>query len=388
MTSFNQEEHKIIERLQQLPMIKDRLSKEDIYQRASQQIQQPSPTKWPQRLIPILSSVAVIALLIVIIPTMFINTNQQTSDQAKDMVFESSQSDHNGLSIASDAESGTSEESLKDQAIEYSLNTLQHVVLDLADDQALVYGAVPDQQAQYLIPISQIVLEDHDYNEAIQSLYDQFQTQIWQDAINVVQGIQFEMNVDERQVIVHVPDDFSLGDGSAIPSLFEDILAFMFTPYGIDQAIFRSDAGIGVELGPYGLITEMNLVMPVANYKRYEVEAFNQTFLIPIPQDEASLEEALHDLKIRDEAFDVYETIPEEIEFTVSTTEDQVIVEFEPFKEPYFEQELMLMIESILLTAKSYGYESVSFRQLMVDQIGPYQLTEPIHVPLAANPIY
>lgn len=388
MKSFDHEEKQIIAKLKQLPMIEDKLSKEEVFQRASQKSQQQNPVTRPIKLVPIISTLAVITILLVMVPSLLISNQEQTSEQSGDVLFESSTTsgEQESVSIASDQDSKSAndaaEESVESLAYEH-----RHVIQEIGENEAIVYGAVPDQQAQYIIPFSMVVPQDLPINDAIFALYTRFVDNVWQGGLNLFQDVQFEIDQEAGQVVLHFPQNYSIGDGSAIPGLFRHILSAMFRPYGIDTAIFQTEDDEGVDLGPYGVMSEEDLPQMFANYKLYDLAEVNHTFLIPIPQENESIEEALTDLKQRDEDFDVYETIPEQIDFTVDSAGSELILEFEPFTEPIEEDKLMTMTESILLTAKSYGYDTVSFNQLPMERIGPYQLTAPINVPLAINPI-
>jgi hypothetical protein len=57
---------------------------------------------------------------------------------------------------------------------------------------------------------------------------------------------------------------------------------------------------------------------------------------------------------------DVEITFPDSIKLSADDTED------------------LMMIDAILLTAESYGFESVKFNNTKLDSIGPYKLNEEI----------
>src|SRR5699024_5854799 len=87
---------RIIEKLNQLPMVDDNLDKDELYQRISRQLHNTQPKSHPsKRLIPILSTVLVVALLFIIVPS-FINTenmesqNDVVENETYDMASESS----------------------------------------------------------------------------------------------------------------------------------------------------------------------------------------------------------------------------------------------------------------------------------------------------------
>lgn len=47
----------------------------------------------------------------------------------------------------------------------------------------------------------------------------------------------------------------------------------------------------------------------------------------------------------------------------------------------------ILLIEGLLLSAKDFGFTEVTIQQAGTDQVGPYELEEPIEVPALPNPV-
>jgi hypothetical protein len=94
-------------------------------------------------------------------------------------------------------------------------------------------------------------------------------------------------------------------------------------------------------------------------------------------------------MKKAQKPLNIYPTIPEDIQFRLTTLDDQLFIT--PDNDQVFqdEQRALIMIEAILMTAKSFGYEFVTFNHVStIDQIGPYQFSEPIEVPEAVNPVF
>lgn len=122
-----------------------------------------------------------------------------------------------------------------------------------------------------------------------------------------------------------------------------------------------------------------------ASYMIYQ----NQYF-VPISRDEATpISKAINTLKTAIPESDIRNTIPAEVDFRIDADHpDELLLEYignEDVEESSF---TVTMIESILLTAKSYGYESVLFQAMPIDEVGMYQFFKAIDVPIGVNPIY
>ncbi|GGB33741.1 hypothetical protein GCM10011409_08960 [Lentibacillus populi] len=124
-----------------------------------------------------------------------------------------------------------------------------------------------------------------------------------------------------------------------------------------------------------------------ASYYLFRAPGADRGFLIPIVLDtQTSIAAALNEMKQNREASHVYRTIPTEIQFSVST-ENQLEITLSNNAALPNTQEGITMIDAILMTAKSFGYASVTFHNTKVNQIGDYDLSKPIKVPKAVNPI-
>jgi hypothetical protein len=72
--------------------------------------------------------------------------------------------------------------------------------------------------------------------------------------------------------------------------------------------------------------------------------------------------------------------LPKDLQLEVMVTgEHSVQIAFpDTFKLSEEDTEDLMMIDAILLTAESYGFDSITFKNTGLDSIGPYQLNEPI----------
>ena len=94
-------------------------------------------------------------------------------------------------------------------------------------------------------------------------------------------------------------------------------------------------------------------------------------------------------MQVSDEKFGIKRTIPKDSEYELTTSQDTLQIRFSKKLENITKVNLVLLIESVLMTAKSYGYQQVIFQNLTTgNKIENYNLAKPISVPQAPNPVY
>jgi len=91
-------------------------------------------------------------------------------------------------------------------------------------------------------------------------------------------------------------------------------------------------------------------------------------------------------MKEEDTAFHLTNTIPEEINFRITEDEKELVLEYTGKAILENNEKYSVMIDAILMTAKSYGFESVRFDNIKIVRIGNYILEQPIKVPEGVNP--
>jgi hypothetical protein len=398
MGNKEREKHQeIADKLKEMPKMQDTRDKEAVYTRISSQINNNSNrTTKKKKFIPITSAVAAALIFIILMPVFFDIDMQQTSEedmmnQSGDMEMQEANDDNS--SIQDYHESSDDKESQENDRSEQEINIMQTqneslVVQDINQNENLYFAGLSDIQEQYVIPISFISSGEWD----LQSFYnnmDEFVSE-WENSTGeyLFENVEFQINQSDNEIALELPDDFSLDGGSARANMFEDLLATMFRPYGTEKVTIQTDDGEPAEIDPFGEITE--LLLPQVNpssYKIYEVDNFKM--LIQIPKGEQTgIEEAIMEMKEDEAEFHVFKTVPDHIEFTIEPENKQLNFRFSDTSDLTENQDSIEMIEAVLMTAKSYGYEEVSFENTDKEYIGPYNLTEPIPVPEAVNPIY
>lgn len=373
----NHKDEQLIDTLKQLSQIEDQTDKDELFQRISTQMNNKKQRNH-YKFWPIFSTVVVTLFILVMIPILLNLDMPETSDNDStgDAVEESSQYD-----VAMNVEQSDVERNIEvhDSQIE------SYVVQSIDEDSTIIYGAVTDKQLQTVIPLSIIIPKEVDLNTHYNQLDQYLDETGWGVNEYVLNNVQFDLDLASEEVNIQIPEDFSLGEGSSNPSMFEKTLSLMFTPYHIEKVVFNDK----IDLGSIGYVSELSLLKPEKqNYKVFQADEHRRKFLVPMKSEDYTIEEAFEDMKEGEEAFHIYATIPDDVEISLEMSDRELIISLNDDDIFNDEQKATIMIEAILMTAKSFGYEFVTFSDVSVDQVGPYQLSESIPVPEAINPMY
>lgn len=372
------EEH-IIRNLQNMPHVEDEQTIDEWTKRIKPYMYQRSRVKKKRsKMIPIFSTALAIAIMFLILPSVFKNPSSSLEQPMT--------SSTNGSDEQVASEDRSNDEFNYDK---YEMHPGEHVLNDVPDDSRIVYSGTFDQQTQYMIPLTFITEKkgslSNSYNE-INTYMDHLGSTI---EIPYFENMQFEIDEDEKNVNIKTAADYSIGEGSAVQGKFEEMLSYMFYSYGIEQIGIENEEGGPASLGEIGEVSEINIEKPApANFKYYYHEDYERSFLIPIEQYEISFADAILDLKNAEESFSVTETIPSDLEVWIDCSSNEVCtIDLQGDVDNMSDEELTLAIESILMTAKRYGYRAIEFKGLSQASLNGYDMTEPIEVPISVNPI-
>ncbi len=369
-------DEELIKKLKQLPKVEDHGDKDELFQRISTQMNEKMPHK-NNKLVPVFSTVIAVLLVFAIIPVLINQSMSETSVNDSTENADEESSHEIEMFVERDADQ-------KGQLFDTQVES--YVFQHTDDDSTAVYGAVTDEQLQTIIPVTIIIPENVDLETHYNQLDQYLDENDWGVNQYLFNGANFELDIDNHEIGIRLPDDFSLGEGSANPTMFENILTTMFTPYQIEKVIFGEE----LDLGSIGVVSELPLQdQEKVNYKIFQADQQYRKFLVPAKvEDNVTIEEAIQDMKKGQASFNIYPTIPEDVQFSFTTVGEELIITLDHDQVFANEQKATIMIEAILMTAKSFGYELVTFNETSVDQVGPYRLSEPLTIPEAINPIY
>ncbi|GAB3791735.1 hypothetical protein [Virgibacillus kimchii] len=390
-----EQQRKLTDKLKELPEIYDKRSKEEIYSQISSRVKYDKNSPRRKNWLPMISASAAALLIFILIPAVLNMDMQQTSED--DAVHQTSdiQMEEANESQAYQYTEESSRQNTNDEDVPAEQeNTLAKdekeslIVQDINQDENIYFAGLSDIQEQYVIPISFINSGERD----LQSFYNELGKYIRELNIHsgeyLFENVEFNINEPKDEVSLVLPNNYSFEGSTARANMFEYILSIMFRPYGTEKVTIHSDEGEPAELEPFGIIDEMPIrEMTPSSYKLYELG--NTRKLIQIPHDQqTSIEEAIQEMKKDETEYHVYRSIPDDIDFSINQEDNQLSIRLAENANLAEDERSLEMVEAVLMTAKSYGFEKVKFDNTNQEQLGPYNLTAPVSVPEAVNPIY
>lgn len=414
---MDEKDNKIIDQLKQMPKIEDKQDKTLLFNKINQEIKGVSrmkkrnQTKW---ILPSIATVAIAALVFIMIQSGIFDQDE-VAEQSTDLAtrtyeydvdenadpesgnFNSTTSD-NDAEDHDEATESTEEINEPDAGSEEEVMDLENRLVYYNDEHEFpIYTiAVGDQQANYTIPISLIdtsMTGEGNPND----IYNRLDGFVDEAALGVYEypfdEIEFIFSNNNENITMRVADDYRFLDTSAQMSMFSNIIQFMFADYPATELKLETDSKDFIDLGSVG--EQSSLQLEAFNNLAYKIYQFEdkERLLIPIVRlisgDEFfTIDEALHEMQFNQPDYSITGSIPTDVEYTVDPSdEDSLKITFE--EDPLFGDNQMTkeMVEAILMTAKSFGFNQVEFDLGGdVTQVNQFDLTKPVQVPDGVNP--
>ncbi|QGH34826.1 hypothetical protein GI584_12610 [Gracilibacillus salitolerans] len=369
MKNHKLNDEQIKEQLRKLPKMEDKRTKEEIYSQIESKMNQDKVSSQKKRSfvwIPMVATVCAALLIFVIIQGQDFSRSydQSSSDMADESNVDTFDNSDGETSITEEADIYNKAE------LQDNINEEYRYLIDMEDAQSASYMAFLTEQAQHIVPIT-ILNSNFSYRQ-INEYIDLEENGLYDIGIR---DIQFER--DQQEVSATFTDSFALQPSGSNYSSFEKVLMFMFRPLGIEEVQFENHHPILNE----GAMN--NNLYPLSSIKQipYKVYQYSEgsDLLLAAKTDGTfkTLTAALEEMKKPAPEFNVQSSIPED---TVIETEDHTADEvFVSLSSDQIgeNQRTVQMIEAILASAATYGYQEVLF-SIGIDQIGRYDLTEPI----------
>ncbi|SFQ30482.1 GerMN domain-containing protein [Salibacterium halotolerans] len=422
-------EERIKQSLEQLPRVKDKRPKEEIYQNIVQRSRTSKQKPGKKWVMPAFSAVAALVLLLVLIPNMMTLNNQSGSstdnsssseENAEMNIQEGSEADSDAPP-ASDSGSDSSPDNgagREERAAESNEQPQQQTEIEeepavntgetnlsydqytnaltenqLDDSETAATIAVPDPEAKLVVPVtftastgSKATLMDEkseNWNPVQVGLAaPSFEGADW---INGGNNSLLEADFSEAAT------PYSSAQSEMIVKSLDEMLRYTEE----NQVLLTDDGEAGVDLGAYGIVQNYRQKENNRGYYIYTSET-NDQFLVS--QQAAgmtnsrengelfTLKETLEQMKSVPDNSPVGPSIPKEASIESAggenTTAEVVFSEESSFGE---NTNLRWMIESILFTAADFGYEQVMFEGLSPENAGGYNIGQPVDIPQAPN---
>ncbi|MBY6038302.1 hypothetical protein KUV80_16770 [Fictibacillus nanhaiensis] len=377
MEQIKWNDEKIEQHLKNLPPIKDKRSKQELYLNIQANVDKNKKVnKIPVWGLPALATACALVLFGVFVPDLM-PKEMQENKVAIDVDKESKGMD--AASTASDESVSLKAENKVVPAAYHS--PIQESSLDsIGIDQDWVTVGYLDEQAQLVVPVSFVTETDHYVNKVNEQIkkFDPLAAGLSGSPLQ-----RATITEEEETVIIDWPA------GSIYESeepLLKNLIALTFSNENQkDRVEFRTNGKAGYDFSNYGVVKDWDLKVPGAPHYRFDTES-TDVFIVSLFSTGRKASDLPKEL---DDALDVMDEeqerglkpfLPKDLQLEVKKTgEHSVEITFpDSFKLSAENFEDLMMIDAILLTAKSYDFNSVKFTNTGLDSIGPYQLNEPI----------
>lgn len=389
-----------------MPDVEDRQSSEDLYRKISakrnKELQRQSKRKklatgWG---VGMASVAAIIIFLIAALPSMQQEQAYDTSSSDESVELsndqaESKDGDQKENEIDRSSDANTQEESSSSEKAESSFHdsmttesSLISRVVTNNENELHAIAAFGDFQGQYVVPVTFSVLKE---SNTMEQLYNSLEGSLDEDEWGVrayqFSSVSFDINKEEGVVVVNFPEDYDFPESSTQENIFIMSLKVMFGPLDVNTIKLETEGESGVNLGNNTGLEEIN-ISKRSIYKLYTPQNGPQLFIsIPVNQG-TTIAEALNELKVDEPAFTIEGTIPKAVDIGDITTNGELLeVNINGGDNFDGDQQMLTMIESILITAKQFGFTQVKFNHLPKDEVGMYDLNKTISVPYSVNPM-
>jgi Sporulation and spore germination len=196
----------------------------------------------------------------------------------------------------------------------------------------------------------------------------------------------FSLSENKENVILTLEGNHPYNESSAMESSFYQSLIFSFEDRGVKEITLQTKEGNAPEFSHFGTLSSIPLNQTLHRpFYSYSPDGKGR-YLVPGTMNEKNVKESIEAMK--ETPSDLYQSvIPRRLSVNVTETDDRVIITFneEVDLNSMTEQSAKELIEGILLTAKSSGYQKVQFQNIRQETWNGFNFSEPLETPVAPN---
>ncbi|WP_026694785.1 GerMN domain-containing protein [Peribacillus kribbensis] len=421
MRRSNYSEQEIEELLRNLPSVTDTRPKADIYQNMQLAAdKRRSPIRW----IPIAACAAVIVLFSILAASFRMNLNSEHKVKVKDRnaVYQSNSEwdkkagstvkPENAGKKETEKETGSTPPAAEDkkqeeapapsddkaETIEGKPGTEENKVLNAPLKSSLAFSkegeshsyitiSVPDPNLQYFIPLSFDTdkTDKQGQLEAVEEKMKSMNEESYGLSNYYPLNLGFSLGNEEGTVNVDFADKSSYNNSyeSGLLNALEDTFRYL----GYTKITFSTEGKPGIELSDTGAMQEAQLLPPKRSFLIYQSSPEHPKFIVPNVNSSAeTIQDALKEMQNFEANNSAAASIPSDWKIETAAERDGVlVVTFSPGTLMAENENALLAIEAILLTAKDFGLKAVKFENAPLEKLGRYDLTKEIEVPSAPN---
>ncbi|PLS17154.1 hypothetical protein CVD28_13960 [Bacillus sp. M6-12] len=270
----------------------------------------------------------------------------------------------------------------------------------MPDQKFITFSITGMDQAGPIMPLNvpiSLIIDDNDSPAALYTKYiNKLENDKWGlaplDFKNHATFTEASDSNGKKKLIVNMIENSSLSVSSAGTS-FVDSLRESFRWHGFSQIEFLTAGSKGATLGNRKYTSIPLVAEGKKAYFQYMYDQDFQSFLVPSPKAYAHFPDALSAME--SESFNLqaplHAPIPGGVDIKkISTLDGQAEVTFSADSGLLDNENFVMMLDSILLSAKEFGLTSVTFKgaeNAGITSIGTIKLGTPVKVPAAPNPI-
>lgn len=387
------------ELLSNMPKIQDHRDPRDIYQNITIKMSKKKQRSW---VVPSVATAAAVLLFVILVPNVM-NWNNSTSNSSLERSTASDSAEQPQMAkITENSEdsAGGKEEEAKSFADKENEEQMEMTSIeeeesytavykeDIADENVFTY-AIPDKQAQNIVPVS-IVVPKEDGKELFEQ-YKEIMTTLKEEewGLDDFYPLNAELTLSNKGVLnVSVPSDHPYRYGVPGQEAFTETLRELAKTLGLNEVALFTEDKKGIEFEHYGNLPTLDLSDDSnhAYYFHYPETKREQLYLVPFNQSYKSIEEAFNAMK-ENIAVGLSASIPKDIniEEINSAGKDILNLKLDEDSKIANEPSFIHTIEAILLTAKDFDFEKVIIQYSKLNKIGKFNMNEEIDVPVAPN---
>ncbi|MDQ0225061.1 hypothetical protein [Metabacillus niabensis] len=381
---------KQIERLlNQMPLVKDKQTADEIYQSIQFKIQ--SRKKKKNWIAPSIATAAALFLIAILTPLIL---EQGAKEQKTAMDLSNSEKAKIETAVQDDGQ--TSEQTIsndKNEDVDHQLNQVlmedqkETFVTKASEAEDIITVGFTNDQAELILPVS---LELNDKKKKIEVI-EEIKPEIYSDELGPISfelsGAEIDEEANNEEVNIDYHKNVQIS-GSSEETLFLNSVIETFRWDNYKKANLYTNDKQGIELSNYGVKNEVEMQKELKKaYFLYQYSEETQKLLVPSPNSYDSIEQAIDAMKTGLD-HELKPTIVNHIIIkNIFEDGEQLEVEFEAGSKFEDNQEFVIMLESILLSAKEFGFKTVYFKGIDINHIGVMDVAHPIEVPFSPNPI-
>jgi hypothetical protein len=393
--------------LGQLPKIKDNRDPRDIYQNIAHRVEK--SRRMPAWVVPGAAFAAVLFLAFILAPgLMDWNQSADKSIESKsgsetntamdmDTATKDKTDDKSDTSVKNNLMMDTTEKSenkegefmaAKEENPYAGLSSLYEEELSVQDSEIITY-AIPDQNAQVLVPVSVSVPkeENKQWIDSFTESMSKLKEKEW--GLSEFYPADGTWSYDEASKTLNfdVKQDHIYRQGSTNSDLFLEAMSHNLAGQEIEKLSFTTEQVEGIEFGNYGPRSQGEIATVPKDRRAYlflSAEGVQTPYLVPTKVQFETIDEAFAQMwgDIEDQSLTA--SLPENLKLDKMIPEKKVLRIY-LLDSSAINEEFLLSLEAILLTAKEFDYKAVKIENAGVDQLGPFNLNEELTVPVAPN---